>query len=83
MTVYYHKHVPGLSMKSPNLHNLFSKGTNWQWSYKHSAEFKLLKEELENALVLQPFDPNAEVIIMTDVSPDCVGAILFNKIFRK
>lgn len=79
MTSFYHRHIPGPSMQSPRVHELLNKGSTWQWSEKHRQKFSNLKRQLQTAYTLQPENPNAEIIIMTDASPDGVGAVLLNR----
>lgn len=75
MTSFYHLHIPGLWMQSPKLHELLNKGSCWQWSEMHKQEFNKLKYQLQTALTIQSFNLNAEIITVTDATPDGVGAI--------
>lgn len=45
-----------------------------------TKEWETLKNLIQSALVLHPFQPEAGVVIMTDASADGVGAALLNKI---
>lgn len=74
MTAYYHKHIPRISMKNQSLHALVIKGSKWKWTDRHRREFQDLKVHLQNALILQPFNPEYEIVINTSANMDGVGS---------
>lgn len=74
MVAFYHRHVPMFSDDLFSLYNLLKKNVNWiGWEVERQAEFNHAKLILSKANILYPFDPDEEIIIMTDASQEGVG----------
>ena len=50
------------------MRKLTGKGVQWQWLPEHEDEFKKLKNMLAGKLVVQPYDPDVPITILTDAS---------------
>lgn len=83
MIPLYHKHIPQLSSRIPNLYALLKKNQCCEWTTQHSIEFDETKSALQKTQILHQHDPEAEAIIMTDACQYGIGAILYNKIEGK
>lgn len=74
MVAFYHRHIPSLSSKLPELYRLLKKGVIWEWTEKHQQEFITVKKLIANAQVLHSFN----IVVMTDACQDGVGEVLLN-----
>lgn len=77
IVVFYHRHVPVLSAKLPELYKLLKNGVQWEWSEKQQHSFNLVKELITKAQVIHPFNPEADIEIMTDACQTGVGAVSY------
>ena len=60
--------LPDYSHMSVQMRKLTGKGVQWQWLPEHEVEFAKLKNVLAGKLVVQPYDPEVPVTILTDAS---------------
>ena len=60
--------LPDYSHMSVQMRKLTGKGVQWQWLPEHEEEFSKLKNVLAGKLVVQPYDPELPVTILTDAS---------------
>ena len=49
---------------------------NWKWTHEADRAFTELKERFTSAPILAHFDPEREVIVVTDASDFALGAVL-------
>ena len=47
---------------------LLKKGTTWNWLPEHQTAFEKIKDILTSDMVILPFDPNLDTILLTDAS---------------
>ena len=73
---YYHRYVENYAGICLPLFTLFTKDAPWEWTDEHLAAFNSLKHALTTAPVLQPFNPDAETVLVTDASKFALGATL-------
>ena len=45
---------------------LLKKGTTWNWLPEHQSAFEKIKDILASDMVILPFDPNLDTILLTD-----------------
>ena len=76
---YYRRYIENYAKICLPLFNLFAKDTPWVWTPTHSRALSSLKTALTSAPVLQPFNPNAQSIIITDASKFALGATLMQE----
>jgi hypothetical protein len=55
---------------------LFSTNAPYSWTPAHTEAFSVLKLALTTASVLQPFDPEAQSVLITDASKYALGSSL-------
>ena len=79
MLNYYHGFLPDVATILEPLHQLLRKGSTWQWRKKQQEAFAKSKGLLQSAELLLHFDPVKELILATDASDYCVGAVLSHK----
>ena len=60
--------LPDYSHMSVQMRKLTGKGVQWQWLPEHEDEFRKLKNVLAGKLVVQPYDPDVPITILTDAS---------------
>ena len=60
--------LPDYSHMSVQMRKLTGKGVVWQWLPEHEDEFNRLKNVLAGDLVVQPYNPELDVTILTDAS---------------
>ncbi|XP_062530453.1 uncharacterized protein K02A2.6-like [Bombyx mori] len=73
---YYRNFVPNASCILGPLYELLKKETKWRWSKLHDKAFNEIKKRLASDNVLAHFNPNANIILTVDASPNGLGAIL-------
>ena len=61
--------LPDYSHMSVQVRKLTGKGVIWQWLPEHEDEFNRPKNVLAGDLVVQPYNPELDVTILTDASP--------------
>ena len=79
MLNYYHRFLPDVATVLEPLHQLLRKGSKWKWLEEQQMAFDRAKELLCSADLLVHFDPEKEVVLATDASDYCVGAVLSHK----
>ena len=63
---------------SVQMRKLTGKGVHWQWLPEHEEEFTKLKNVLSGKLVVQPYDPDVPVTVLTDASrPFGLGSVSY------
>ena len=60
--------VPDLAQMTAAMRTLLKKETAWLWTEDMQAEFESAKQALTSDLVVKPFDPEMETILLTDAS---------------
>ena len=55
---------------------LLQKGTPFEWTDAHTLSFSSLKTALTSAPVLEPYNPEAQHVLVTDASKSACGAAL-------
>ena len=60
--------TPDLAHITSAIRPLLEKGTTWNWLPEHQAAFEKIKEILTSDMVILPFDPNLDTILLTDAS---------------
>ena len=75
MTNYLSRFVPNYSMRIYPLLKLIKKNIPWLWN-KHQTIFDDLKTELISPKIMSYYDPSLNSLIITDVSPVGISAIL-------
>ena len=76
MINYYSKFLEHLSTKLAQLYTLLKKKSKWKWGPSEDEAFKLVKQQLAEAPVLEHYDPRKPLTLATDASPYGIGAIL-------
>ena len=75
---YYHKHLQNFSFFREPLHCLLRKETPWKWTEKENNSFKKAKKLLSSANSVVHYDTKKPLILVSDVSPYGLGAVLSN-----
>ena len=73
---YVLKVIPNYAHIVEPLRKLTQKEQKWSWGNEQTKTFKVLKEALSGALVLACFCLDAPTYVVTDASPNGLGAIL-------
>ncbi|KAL0128565.1 hypothetical protein PUN28_003720 [Cardiocondyla obscurior] len=73
---YYRKFIANFSKIAKPLTNLTRKGQEFKWEIEQQQAFKMLKEKLTTAPVLNYPDFAKKFLIITDASDQAIGAIL-------
>ena len=60
--------VPDLAHMTSQLRPLLLKKTAWNWLDEHEACFQKTKQLLTSKTLVQPFDPAADMMLLTDAS---------------
>ena len=76
MVTYLGRFIPNLSSKTSELRKLLQKDKVWEWSEKHSDQFRQLQECITTSPVLQYFNPNLPIKLSVDASNEGLGAVL-------
>ena len=58
---------------------LLHKGSPWQWKEEQRTAFQRAKEALLSTNLLVHFDPDRELVLACDASPQGVGAVLSHR----
>jgi hypothetical protein len=73
---YYRRFVENYAELCLPLFSLFKKGTPFEWTDAHTLSFSSLKTALTSAPVLEPYNPEAQHVLVTDASKSACGAAL-------
>ena len=73
---FYARFVAGMSKVAAPLHRLLQKGQKWQWTEVEEGSFDELKQRLAQAPVLAHYDGRKPMRLVTDASPQGLGAVL-------
>lgn len=73
------KFVPDLASSTSSMRRLLIKDTPFEWGADELRELDQVKERLRKTQWFKFFDPNLETILITDASPDGLGAILLQQ----
>ena len=76
MAKYYGDIVPGFATLAGPLNELRRSGVDWEWTPVRQAAFDHLKTALAENMLRAHFIDKEPVILTTDASPYCVGAVL-------
>ena len=60
--------IPNLAHVTSTIRPLLKKGTSWNWLPEHQNAFGKIKEILTSDMVILPFDPNLDTILLSDAS---------------
>lgn len=77
---YYHKFVPHLSTKLSSLHALLLKGSQFEWTKESDEAFLNSKKSLLEANILEFYDPNKPLIVVSDACLYGLGGVLAHEI---
>ena len=73
---FYARFVADMSKVAAPLYRLLQKGQKWQWTAAEEGSFQDLKKKLAQAPVLAHYDGRKPVRLVTDASPQGLGAVL-------
>lgn len=80
---YYCCYVENYAKICVPLFSLFKNDQVWEWTAEHTQAFEDLKAALTAALVLLPYYPTAQSVLITDASKYALGATLMQMINRE
>jgi transposase InsO family protein len=72
---YYSRFIPNFSQQAAPLFEILS-GNEFIWLENHERCLREILRFLQTNAVLRPFSPNAHSVLITDASPEGIGAIL-------
>ena len=73
---YYGKFIPQLSSKLCSLYRLLKKDVKFVWDDSCDKTFKGCKTELVNSKMLEFYDPEKPVVVISDASGIGLGGVL-------
>ncbi|XP_053691322.1 uncharacterized protein K02A2.6-like [Sabethes cyaneus] len=76
---FYNKFIPNMSTKLGTLYNLLKKNVRFVWSKECDDVFQESKENLLNAELLEFYDSNKPLVVVTDASSYGLGGVLAHK----
>lgn len=76
---YYAKFLPDLSTVLSPLYELLRKSVKFNWSCRQDEAFRKSKELLSSGKVLVHFDPELELVLACDASPQGLGSVLSHR----
>lgn len=76
MVNYYRNFINNASSILCPLHKLLQKNVSWKWEKEHDDAVSCIKRELASESTLAHFNPDAQLILTVDASPNGLGAIL-------
>ena len=76
MVNYYSKFLEHLSTELAPLYTLLKKKSKRKWGPSEDEAFKLVKQQLAEAPVLEHYDPRKPLTLATDASPYGIRAVL-------
>ena len=79
MLNYYHRFFDRLSTILEPLHKLHRKGQSWEWDKAQQIAFEKAKQLLTSTQVLSHYDPAKLLIMLCDVSPYVIAAVLSHR----
>ena len=79
MLNYYHRFLDRLSTILEPLHKLLRKGQSWDWDKAQKIAFEKAKQLLTSAQVLSHYDAKKRLIMLCDVSPYGIAAVLSHR----
>lgn len=77
---YYGKFIPNLSSRLSCLYRLLKKDVKFVWSSDCSRVFEDCKQALLNSNLLEFFDPNKPVVVVTDACSYGLGGVIAHQI---
>ena len=79
MATYSSQFIPNFATITEPLRSLTRKGTHFSWTKEHKNAYRKLKESLTNSPVMSYFDIQRDTMVLEDVSPVGISAILAQK----
>jgi len=79
MLNYYHRFLPDIATVLEPLQKLLRQGTKWCWKTEQQVAFDKSKKLLQSANLLVHFQPDLELILVSDTSDYGVGAVLSHR----
>lgn len=76
MIAYLGKFIPNLSSNASELRKLLETKENWNWTDKHTEQFRTLQQLVSRSPVLKYFDPKLPTKVSVDASKSGLGAVL-------
>ncbi|XP_043218696.1 uncharacterized protein K02A2.6-like [Amphibalanus amphitrite] len=73
---FYNRFLKNLSKTARPLNELLKKDSEWKWTAECEASFNSIKRQLSSTEVLRHFDVTEQVTVITDASPEGLGAVL-------
>ena len=74
---YYRGHIPGLAEIAAPLYDLMNSKKRFQWDQNKQVAFDLVKEKIQERIVLVPFRKGAKLSLYTDASKVAAGAVCY------
>eukprot|EP00121_Abeoforma_whisleri_P012033 Awhi_evm1s11107 len=74
---YWHKYIPNLSVITAPISKLTKKGTPFVWEGGPSTAWEATLQLLEKQIVLHPFEPEDQLLLMTDACDIGSGSTLW------
>ena len=76
MCGFYRKFVPDFSKVATPLTNLMKSNVKFVWTESCQVAFEALKAKLMSMPILVSYQPDLPLVLVTDASDECVGAVL-------
>lgn len=76
MCGFYRKFVPNFSKIAMPLTNLMKGDVKFSWTDECQVAFEALKTKLMSTPILASYQPELPLVLVTDASDECVGAVL-------
>ncbi|XP_065078720.1 uncharacterized protein K02A2.6-like [Ochlerotatus camptorhynchus] len=77
---FYNKFVPNLSLKLRSLYALLANDATFVWTNECEEAFQFSKNALLNAELLEYYDPNKPLIVVSDASSYGLGGVLAHEV---
>jgi hypothetical protein len=77
---FYSKFIEHMSSIVHPLYQLLQNNVEFRWQKKHNQAFELLKSKITSSEVLEPFNPELQLILTCDASPYGIGAVLTHQL---
>ena len=73
---WYSRFIKNFSQITRPLNELLRQGKRWEWTRECKKCFETLKRTVCSAPILAHYNPNEETTVITDASPNGIGAVL-------
>ena len=79
MVNHYGQYVPSLATMVAPLNRLLAQGVDWQWADEQRKAVQCVKDTLTDPKQLAHYDPDEQIVMATDASPDGIGAVIHHR----